>query len=98
MSAAPIGAPGCPDFARSTASTARNLIVLTHSCSMSTEMAGIHVLRWTGAAFSDANSRQRCIIIGFTIHSHGQGSDRMTDGMPYRTRRDGLALALLAIL
>ena len=31
MSAAPMGAPGCPDFAFSTASADRNLIVLTQS-------------------------------------------------------------------
>ena len=31
ISAAPIGAPGCPDFAFSTASADKNLIVLTHN-------------------------------------------------------------------
>src|SRR5436305_5554417 len=33
MSASPIGVPGCPDFAFSTASTARKRIVLTQSSS-----------------------------------------------------------------
>src|SRR5438132_4883664 len=44
MSAAPIGAPGCPDFAFSTASADRNLIVLTESWARSTDVVGMGLL------------------------------------------------------
>ncbi len=41
MSAAPMGAPGCPDFAFSTASADRNLIVFTESWARSTDVVGM---------------------------------------------------------
>src|SRR6476660_9579951 len=59
MSAAPIGVPGWPDLAFSTASAERNLMVFTHCCSRSTVVAGMAPSDWTRRAGSADVPRHR---------------------------------------
>src|SRR6185369_14397255 len=75
MSAAPIGMPGCPDFAFSTASTARNLIVST--ISRANAGSGKEVMR---ASWERANgSAMVCCEVGGARGRAEQGRARVED-------------------
>src|SRR5262245_52937366 len=86
MSAAPIGVPGCPERAFSTASAARNRIVWTQSCSTSV-VTGVIA---SSPGSWDLDLLARCIITRLSFH--------LDPGEPMRHRGRMLRLVLVVLL